>query len=97
MIGAKLFCLLDLTGAYTHLTVDEAFSHALTLNTPKHGLIRPKRVVYGVANIPAVWHRIEEVLRDIENVFVFFDDILLFGKNFDTLVITLEKVLHRLK
>ena len=55
--GASLFCHLDITDAYTHLEVDEEFSHALTLNTPTHGLIRPTRAVYGAANIPAIWQR----------------------------------------
>jgi len=54
MKGAKLFCHLDIMDAYTHLPVDTEFSHALTLNTPTHGLIRPTCAVYGAANIPAV-------------------------------------------
>jgi len=66
MKGAKIFCHLDITDAYTHLVVDEEFSHALTLNTPTHGLIRPTRAVYGAANISAIWqHSIEAVIKDI--------------------------------
>ncbi|XP_030757132.1 uncharacterized protein K02A2.6-like [Sitophilus oryzae] len=69
MRGASLFCHLDVTDAYAHLEVDEEFSHALTLNTPTHGLIRPKRAVYGAANIPAIWQRrMETVLQGLENV-----------------------------
>lgn len=55
MKDANLFCHLDITDAYTHLPVDEEFGHALTLNTPTHGLIRPKRAVYRAASIPAIW------------------------------------------
>jgi hypothetical protein len=40
-------------------------AHAMTLNTPTHSLIRPTRVVYGVANIPPIWQRRMEVLRDL--------------------------------
>ncbi|XP_018333760.2 uncharacterized protein K02A2.6-like [Agrilus planipennis] len=57
MRGAKWFCHLDITDAYTHLTIDDECAHAMTLNTPTHGLIRPTRAVYGAANIPAVWQR----------------------------------------
>nr|XP_029725296.1 uncharacterized protein K02A2.6-like [Aedes albopictus] len=57
MNGATMFCHLDVTDAYTHLPIDEEFSHTLTLNTATHGLIRPTRAVYGAANIPAIWQR----------------------------------------
>lgn len=98
MKDAKLFCHLDITDAYTHLPVDAEFSHALTLNTPTHGLIRPTRAIYGTANIPAVWQRrIETVLRDIPNVFNFFDDILVFADNFENLLSSLDTVLRRLR
>lgn len=67
MKGAQIFCHLDITDAYSHLTVDEEFGHTLTLNTPTHGLIRPTRAVYGAANIPAVWQRrMESVLQALE-------------------------------
>ncbi|XP_018406088.1 PREDICTED: uncharacterized protein K02A2.6-like, partial [Cyphomyrmex costatus] len=98
MKNANLFCHLDITDAYTHLPVDEKFAHALTLNTPTHGLIRPKRAVYGAANIPAIWQRrMETVLRDLPNVLNFFDDILLFADGFDNLMIILDKTLERLQ
>ncbi|KAK5650498.1 hypothetical protein RI129_001527 [Pyrocoelia pectoralis] len=43
MKGAKIFCHLDITDAYTHLPVDEKFCQALTLNTPTHRLVQPIR------------------------------------------------------
>ncbi|XP_037822634.1 uncharacterized protein K02A2.6-like [Lucilia sericata] len=50
--GSTIFCHLDVTDAYSHLTIDDEFAHVLTLNTPTHGLIRLTRAVYGAANIP---------------------------------------------
>ncbi|XP_039306772.1 uncharacterized protein K02A2.6-like [Solenopsis invicta] len=98
MRGATTFCHLDITDAYSHLPVDEEFSHALTLNTPTHGLIRPTRAVYGAANIPAIWQRrMESVLQDLPKVRNFFDDVLLFADNFADLMITLEKTLERMR
>lgn len=98
MKGANLFCHLDITDAYTHLPVDEEFSHALTLNTPTHELIRPKRAVYGAASIPAIWQRrMESVLQDLPNVLNFFDDILVFANGFDNLLTILDASLERIR
>ncbi|XP_035901927.1 uncharacterized protein LOC118507503 [Anopheles stephensi] len=59
--------------AYTHLPIDEEFRHVLTLNTSTHGLIRPRRAVYGAANIPAIWQRrMEAILQDSTNKVSFF-------------------------
>ncbi|XP_024872568.1 uncharacterized protein K02A2.6-like, partial [Temnothorax curvispinosus] len=98
MKGAKIFCHLDITDAYTHLPVDEEFSHALTLNTPTHGLIRPTRAVYGAANIPAVWQRrMQTVLQGLSKVRNFFDDVIIFAEDFADLMVILEQTLERLR
>ncbi|XP_059222020.1 uncharacterized protein K02A2.6-like isoform X3 [Stomoxys calcitrans] len=98
MHGAKLFCHLDITDAYSHLQIDDELAHALTLNTPTHGLIRPTRAVYGAANIPAIWQRtMETILQGINNVCNFFDDILIYADSFDNLLATLEATLTRLR
>lgn len=97
MNGSKLFCHLDITDAYSHLQIEDELAHALTLNTPTHGLIRPTRAVYGAANIPAIWQRtMESVLQDIPNVCNFFDDILIYADNFDKLLSVLKTTLTRL-
>ncbi|XP_058448767.1 uncharacterized protein K02A2.6-like [Malaya genurostris] len=98
MKGATLFCHLDVTDAYTHLPIDEEFRHVLTLNTTTHGLIRPTRAVYGAANIPAIWQRrMETVLKDLDNVVSFYDDIIVFAENFQALIQALTTTLNRMK
>ncbi|XP_046810875.1 uncharacterized protein K02A2.6-like [Lucilia cuprina] len=95
MKGSTIFCHLDITDAYTHLPVDEEVSHALTLNTPTNGLIRPTRAIYGAANIPAIWQRrIETVLQGIPNVRNFFDDVLIFEKDFESMLNKLDMLLE---
>ncbi|XP_055622953.1 uncharacterized protein K02A2.6-like [Toxorhynchites rutilus septentrionalis] len=97
MKGVTILCHLDITDAYSHLTVDEDFSHALTLNTPTHGLIRPTRAVYGAANIPAIWQwRVETVLQGLPNVVNFYDDLLIHAVNLEEMLNVLEKTLDRL-
>ncbi|XP_065075091.1 uncharacterized protein LOC135698874 [Ochlerotatus camptorhynchus] len=98
MKGAAVFCHLDITDAYSHLTVDDDFGHALTLNTPTHGLIRPTRAVYGAANIPAIWQRrMETVLQGLSNVVNFYDDILIHAASFEEMLDVLEKTLEWLR
>ncbi|XP_058816059.1 uncharacterized protein K02A2.6-like [Topomyia yanbarensis] len=94
-----MFCHLDVTDAYTHLPIDGQFSHALTLNTATHGLIRPTRAVYGAANISAIWQRrMESVLQGLDDVVVsFYDDIIVFAKDFDSLLQALTVTLDRLR
>lgn len=95
---AKLFCHLNITDAYSHLVLDEIASHVLTLNTPTHGLIRPTRAVYGAASIPAIWQRrLEAVLQGLPNVKNFYDDLLLFAEDFDSLLRVLDETLERLR
>ena len=40
--GATIFAYLDVTDAYTHLTIDDEFAHVLTLNTPTRQFGRRK-------------------------------------------------------
>lgn len=98
MKGATLFCHLDVTDAYTHLPIDDEFRHVLTLNTTTHGLIRPTRAVYGAANIPAIWQRrMESVLQGLDQVVSFYDDVIVFAKDFDELLLALTSTMDRMK
>lgn len=98
MKGATLFCHLDVTDAYTHLLLDDEFRHVLTLNTPTHGLIRPTRAVYGAANIPAIWQRrMEAVLQGLDHVVNFYDDVIVFAKDLDELLLALTEIMERMK
>nr|XP_049462311.1 uncharacterized protein K02A2.6-like [Anopheles coluzzii]XP_049462313.1 uncharacterized protein K02A2.6-like [Anopheles coluzzii]XP_049462317.1 uncharacterized protein K02A2.6-like [Anopheles coluzzii]XP_049462318.1 uncharacterized protein K02A2.6-like [Anopheles coluzzii]XP_049462319.1 uncharacterized protein K02A2.6-like [Anopheles coluzzii] len=98
MKGAALFCHLDVTDAYTHLPIDEDFRHILTLNTSTHGLIRPKRAVYGAANIPAIWlRRMETILQGLTNVVSFFDDVIVFAKDFEEMLAALNETLEQMR
>ncbi|XP_055908636.1 uncharacterized protein K02A2.6-like [Eupeodes corollae] len=95
--GAKVFCRLDITDAFMSLPCSEEFSEAMTLNTPTHGLIQPTRAQYGVASIPAVWHRrTQEITHGLKNTINFFDDFLVFADTVDELLIALEATFVRL-
>ncbi|XP_031338168.1 autophagy-related protein 16-1-like [Photinus pyralis] len=65
MANGEKFTKIDLNKAYLHLEVKEEMRDILTLSTHK-GLYRPTRLMFGLANAPAVWQRtIEQILQEI--------------------------------
>lgn len=92
---AKVFCVLDLTGAYQQLAVSERSQELLTINTHK-GLYKYTRLAYGVASAPAIFQSfMDETLKDLPNVKCYFDDVCIGGKDFKEAQHNLELVLQR--
>lgn len=56
LAGGQKFSKLDITQAYLHLEIHSKDRELLTLNTIK-GLLRPTRLMYGVASAPAIWQK----------------------------------------
>lgn len=96
MAGGEKFTKIDLSKAYLQLEVHPDDRHLLTLNTHK-GLYRPKRLMFGVASAPAKWQKyMEQLLRDIEGVVVFLDDIKITAPDDAKYLLRLEEVFQRL-
>lgn len=96
MAGGEKFTKIDLTKAYLQLEVHEDDREILTLSTHR-GLYQPTRLMYGIASGPAKWQReIEQILKDIEGVTVFLDDIKITAPNDEVHLQRLEMVLMRL-
>ena len=92
----SIFTKLDLSQAYLQLSLDEETSKMCTINTP-FGLFRVNRLPYGVSSSPAIFQRtMETLLKDVENVVVYIDDIVVYGKTVrehnETLQVVLEKL-----
>lgn len=93
----KIFAKLDIRKAYLCLQLDENSSHILTLNTHL-GLFRPTRLMFGVASAPALWTKfIDTVTQNLEGLCVYFDDLLVYAPDKDTLQARLHTVLQRLR
>lgn len=91
----KIFCVLDLTGAYQQLAVSKRSQEYLTINTHK-GLFKFTRLVFGVAPAPAIFQsKMDDLLKDIENVKCYFDDVCIGGKTIEECEKNLLKVLER--
>ena len=74
------FAKLDLSHAYQQVEFDEESQELLVLNTHQ-GLLRYKRLNFGVASVPAIFQRaIEGSAYDHAMMAVFLDDIILTGK-----------------
>ena len=97
LAGGQKFTKLDLRQAYLHYEVERKSQEYLTINT-QHGLYRYTRLLYGIKDAPSKWQRaIEQVLKDIPNVKVVLDDMIITGKTEEEHLKTLETVLARLR
>lgn len=96
MSGGDKFTKIDLTKAYLQMEVHPDDQKYLTLSTHK-GLYQPTRLMYGIASGPAKWQReIENILKDIQGVAVFLDDIKNTAPNDELHMHRIETVLQRL-
>lgn len=92
---SKIFCVLDLTGAYQQLALAESSQELLTINT-HIGLFRFTRLAFGLAPAPAMFQaKMDEILKGLANVKCYFDDVLIGGRNATECKQNLEKVLER--
>lgn len=93
---AKLFSRLDIKSAYHHLELSED-SRELTTFFTKRGLMRYKRLAFGVNCAPEIFQKfMEEVLIGIPGCMVMIDDIIIYGKDLAEHDQRLDIVLKRL-
>lgn len=96
MAGGDKFTKIDLTKAYLQLEVHFDDHNILTLSTHR-GLYQPTRLMYGIASGPPKCQReIEQILKDIDGVSVFLDEIKITAANDKVHLQRLEEVLTRL-
>ena len=93
----KYFSKLDLSHAYQQLPLEEPSRKYVVVNTQK-GLFQFTRLPFGISSAPGIFQRvIESLLRGIEGVVVYLDDILVIGSTEEAHLRVLEKVLSRLE
>ena len=93
----KVFSVLDLTGAFNQLLLDEEASKILVLNTHK-GLLGTKRLTFGVKVAPAKFQEcMDKILSGISKVFCYIDDILIATDSVEEHMAVLKEVLERLR
>ncbi|XP_061727150.1 uncharacterized protein K02A2.6-like isoform X1 [Cydia pomonella] len=93
--GARVFSKIDLTQAYNQVELDDSKEYTV-INTHR-GLFKYNRLVYGLSSSPGIFQRImSNLLKDIPQVEVFLDDILIGTPDVASHLVTLDKVLRKL-
>lgn len=94
--GGEHYSKIDLKNAYNQFCLSEDSQELTTINTPK-GLFKYTRLVYGLANAPALFQKAMEVLLlGIEGVSIWLDDICLTAPTKALHIKRLAQVLSRL-
>lgn len=94
--NCSVFSKIDLESAYHQVELDEASREITTFVTPD-GLFRFKRLFFGIRCAPEIFQRImQDTLRDLPFVRVFFDDIIIFSKNHSEHISHVQQVVQRL-
>ena len=92
----RVFTVLDCSGAFNQLSLDEESTKLLVLNTHK-GLLGTNRLSYRVKVAPGQFQRaMDKILVGIDNVYCYIDDILVATNDIFQHRKTLEEVLRRL-
>lgn len=94
--GGERYSKIDLKNAYNQFILDESSQELTTINTHK-GLFKYTRLVYGLANAPAIFQKsMETLLSGIDGVSVWLDDICITGPDRNSHLRRLHEVLSRL-
>jgi hypothetical protein len=97
LAGGENFSKLDLSQAYQQVELEESSKQYCVINTHK-GLFKYNRLPFGVSSAPAIFQRVmENLLLGMANLAVYFDDIIVTGRDTTEHLSTLETVLSRLQ
>ena len=94
--GSRVFSKVDMTKAFHQIVIDKRDRHKCCITTP-WGLFQFRRLAMGMQNSAQSFQRmVQDVLRDMPNVFVYLDDILVYSKTKKEHLETLEELFNRL-
>lgn len=79
--NGRIFSKIDLAHAYQQMELEEQAKSLTTITTHK-GLFRYNRLSFGIASAPGLFQGVmEDILGELDELVVFFDDILVYGRS----------------
>lgn len=95
--GKQFFSVLDLKEGFWQIPLDEISSNLCTFNSP-FGRYRFNRLPFGIISAPEVFQkRNQKLFGDIRGVEIYFDDLIIAGKDAEEHDRILKQVLDRAK
>ena len=95
--GSVMFSKVDLRSAFFNILIWPAHKHKTLTLSPWGGSFAFNRLPFGLSSGPSSWQKVLEwVLKDVENAFIYLDDILVWGKTKEDHDETLRAVFERL-
>jgi transposase InsO family protein len=95
--GGQRFSKLDLSQAFSQMPLNEAAQQLCTINTSM-GLLRYSRLPFGISTAPSMFQRVmDSLLTGIEHCAAFMDDVIVTGRNDESHLQNLRKVLSTFK
>ena len=95
--GAKLFSVIDVAHAFAKIPVDEESSKKLVIGTP-FGRYRYLTLPYGLPSPEILQRTMDTIFAGQENVTIYADDIIVFGKSeaeHDTAILKVFKTVKK--
>lgn len=90
----KVFCVIDLKGAFQQVKISSNSKELITINTHL-GLFRYNRLTYGISSAPGIFQTImDKMLVGLKDVFCYIDDILIAGNSMKECEANLIKLLE---
>ncbi|KAG0439378.1 Transposon Tf2-9 polyprotein [Dictyocoela muelleri] len=94
--GSKVFSKIDLNQGYYQIKVKDEDVYKTGFRILNRTFVF-KRMPFGLCNAPATFQlAMNRIFKDIENVHVYLDDILVYSKNFETHIETLKQIFERI-
>lgn len=96
LFNKKVFSVIDLVKAYHNIPVHPPHVEKTAIISPA-GLFEYIRMPFGLRNAPSTWMRfITSVLGDLDFIFIYFDDILVFSETLEQHLEFLNIIFKRL-
>ena len=100
LIGSEWFCTLDLKSGYWQVELTEESKPYTAFTCGPLGFFECDKMPFGAANAPATFHRLMENCLGFLNLtwcVVYLDDIIVYGKDPEDLLLTLGGVFEKLR